>query len=62
MRDAYRFVRGCLIWSGPRGDVIIPPPCLREDIVQKIHDELLHQGWERTLGVVEANYFWEGMR
>jgi hypothetical protein len=62
MKMSYRFVRGCLIWTTERGDRIIPPPCLREDIIQKVHDDLLHQGWERTAQVLEQTYFWKDLR
>ncbi len=62
LKTAYRFVRGCLVWSSPGGDRIIPPPCLREEIVQKVHDDLMHQGWERTAQVLGETYFWKGMR
>lgn len=53
LQAAYRFVRGCLIWTSDTGELIIPPPCLREDIIQKTHDDLLHQGWERTLHILK---------
>lgn len=58
MMMAYRFVRGCLVWASPGGDKIIPPPCLREDIVQRVHDDLMHQGWERTAEVLAHTYHW----
>ncbi len=33
LRASYKFVRGCLVWASHHGDVIIPPPCLRDDII-----------------------------
>ena len=62
LRNKYKFVRGCLIEAGDEGEKIIPPPCLRADIVSKTHEELVHMGWERTYQALKHTYTWPGMR
>ena len=62
MKVTYQFVRGCLISKGDTGEKIIPPPCLRAEIVSKVHEEFVHMGWERTLQALKQTYFWPGMR
>lgn len=62
MKAVYQFVRGCLIYKGDEGEKIIPPPCLRAEIVSKVHEELVHMGWERTLQALKQTYLWPGMR
>ena len=58
----YSFSRGCLISKEAEGDRIIPPPCLRADIISQVHEELLHVGWERTFSILRNSYAWPGMR
>ena len=58
----YSFSRGCLISKEAAGDRIIPPPCLRADIISQVHEELLHVGWERTFSILRNSYAWPGMR
>ena len=48
LRATYKFVRGCLIRQTDDGGSIVPPPCLRAEIVSKVHEEVVHVGWERT--------------
>ncbi len=55
----YSFSRGCLISKEAEGERIIPPPCLRADIIAQVHQELLHLGWERTFFILW--YVWPGM-
>ena len=62
LKDTYSFVRGCLIRKTAEGDRIIPPPCLRAEIISKVHEDLMHVGWERTLSVLRQSYSWPGMR
>lgn len=62
LKGRYAFVRGCLIEKGEQGEVIVPPPCLRADVISKVHEELLHVGWERTYQVLRRNYDWPGIR
>ena len=52
-------MRGCLIHKGEGGEKIIPPPCLRADIVSKTHEELgfpadICHWWEQNLQKVFA--------
>ena len=62
MKEKYSFVRGCLIQRDEEGEKIVPPPCLRADIVSKMHEELVHMGWERTYHALKQTYHWPGMR
>ena len=62
LKGTYSFVRSCLIKKTTDGDVIVPPPCLRADVIHKVHEELLHAGWERTYSVLRRSYWWPGMR
>ena len=62
LRDTYHFVRGCLIRKDEDGDRIVPPPCLRSEIISKVHEELMHMGWERTYSILRRTYYWPGMR
>ncbi len=62
MKEKYSFVRGCLIQKDEEGEKIVPPPCLRADIVSKMHEELVHMGWERTYHALKQTYHWPGMR
>ncbi len=62
LRNTYKFVRGCLIGLTEEGEKIVPPPCLRADIVSKVHEELVHAGWERTYQALKQTYSWPGMR
>ena len=62
MKEHYSFTRGCLVFKDETGDKIIPPPCLRADIVHKAHEDLVHMGWERTYQSLKLSYTWPGMR
>ncbi|KAF7707222.1 hypothetical protein HF521_018440 [Silurus meridionalis] len=35
--------------------------CLKERVLQSVHDDLGHQGIERTLGLLKQRCFWSGM-
>lgn len=61
LKGRFSFVRGCLIEKRTTGDVIIPPPCLRADIVAKVHEELMHTGWEKVGHVIRRTYSWPSM-
>ncbi|KAI5626698.1 hypothetical protein C0J50_13742 [Silurus asotus] len=37
------------------------PSCLKERVLQSVHDDLGHQGIERTLGLLKQRCFWSGM-
>lgn len=37
---------------------ILLPECLKELVLQSLHDELLHQGIERTLNFVRMRCYW----
>lgn len=62
LKATYEFVRGCLIKKEERGEKIVPPPCLRADVINKMHEELVHMGWERTYEALKSAYWWPGMR
>ena len=62
MKAMYAFVRGCLVFKSEDGEKIIPPPCLRADIIHKAHEDLVHMGWERTYQTLKLTYTWPGMR
>lgn len=51
-----------MIQKDEEGEKIVPPPCLRADIVHKMHEELVHMGWERTYQALRKSYMWPGMR
>ena len=39
------FVHGQLVMSTQRlGEVVVPAPSLREELIQQLHEELLHPG------------------
>uniref|UniRef100_A0A8P4GS98 Gypsy retrotransposon integrase-like protein 1 n=1 Tax=Dicentrarchus labrax TaxID=13489 RepID=A0A8P4GS98_DICLA len=40
---------------------LLLPACLKEQVLKSVHDQMGHQGIERTLGLVRQRCFWGGM-
>ena len=40
---------------------LVLPQVLREKTMQALHDEVGHQGYERTLSLIQKRCFWPGM-
>ena len=39
----------------------ILPPAFREDVFEALHDDLWHQGRDRTTSLIKQRFFWPGM-
>ena len=37
------------------------PPAFREDVFEALHDDLGHQGRDRTMSLIKQRFFWPGM-
>ncbi len=40
---------------------IVLPECYRRTVLQGLHDDIGHHGWERTLSLIRERFFWPGM-
>ncbi|RXN18922.1 Transposon Ty3-I Gag-Pol poly [Labeo rohita] len=40
---------------------LLLPVCLKERVLQSVHDDMGHQGIERTVGLLKQRCFWSGM-
>lgn len=40
---------------------LLLPACLKEQVLKSVHDQMGHQGIERTLGLLRQRCFWGGM-
>lgn len=40
---------------------LLLPTCLKEQVLKSVHDQMGHQGIERTLGLLRQRCFWGGM-
>ena len=40
---------------------LLLPDCLKEQVLRSVHDQMGHQGIERTLGLLRQRCFWVGM-
>ena len=40
---------------------LVLPLVLREKTMKALHDDVGHQGYERTLSLIQARCFWPGM-
>ncbi|MCG8032585.1 MAG: DDE-type integrase/transposase/recombinase, partial [Candidatus Thiodiazotropha taylori] len=40
---------------------LVLPPAFREDVFQALHDDLGHQGRDRTMSLIKQRFFWPGM-
>lgn len=40
---------------------LLLPACLKEQVLRSVHDQMGHQGIERTLGLLRQRCFWGGM-
>lgn len=40
---------------------LLLPGCLKNQVLQSVHDDMGHQGIERTLGLLKQRCFWSGM-
>lgn len=40
---------------------LLLPDCLQEQVLKSVHDQMGHQGIERTLGLLKQRCFWGGM-
>jgi hypothetical protein len=50
------FVR-CL----PQGNIMVPPPHERPNLIQKVHSEFRHFGIKSTYKLLAPHYHWRGM-
>ena len=46
--------------SGPLTQLVLPS-CLRHSTIKALHDDLGHQGYERTMGLLRHRVYWPGM-
>ena len=40
---------------------LVLPPAFREDVFEALHDDLGHQGRDRTMSLIKQRFFWPGM-
>ena len=40
---------------------LVLPPAFRENIITALHDDLGHQGRDRTMSLIKQRFFWPGM-
>ena len=40
---------------------LVLPPAFREDVFEVLHDDLGHQGRDRTMLLIKQRFFWSGM-
>ena len=55
------FHHGNLGITDEEGDRVIPPPCERELLIEKVHHDLQHVGAAKMLAFLKKDYWWPGM-
>ncbi|MCM8885689.1 MAG: DDE-type integrase/transposase/recombinase, partial [Candidatus Thiodiazotropha sp.] len=50
-----------VILNGQDFQQLVLPPVFREDVFQALHNDLGHQGRDRTTSLVKQRFFWPGM-
>ena len=49
------------VQQGQKVKQLVVPEKLRSDMVKAFHDDLGHQGWDRTLSLMKRRLYWPGM-
>jgi Integrase zinc binding domain len=57
----YNFCRGQLVAMTQTGGKVVPTPYMRQLIVERVHQQLLHPGGERMRKIMSRCFWWPGM-
>ena len=53
-------IRGALVMIRDGRELIVPPPYLREAVIEEVHAALCHAGRDRVKEAVGQCYWWPG--